>query len=287
MSRHIQICPDIQTYPDMSRYPDMSGYRIYEDFDPTSLFYAIRGSSWAVAMEPCVICFGESGKALSGKRCTSSACKLEYSRRLKAAKSNPKEAPASAAAGAAQSASFLPTVAGSTSSETVTGFTLWELVSVFGQREYDPSKFTPYELRNGPACDREKELAYLAYASFREGNADVGRSPPPTHPLCVPCPQRTHAPVASRACAQTEYTHSSTLHPRPCTTHANRPPPPPASLVPQVGQWMDHSRDHHERAQGQRAGPARQLSREPPFGNVSEGEAAVARVGRGGSGWCF
>ena len=187
MSRHIQICPDIQTYPDMSRYPDISGYRIYEDFDPTSLFYAIRGSSWAVAMEPCVICFGESGKALSGKRCTSSACKLEYSRRLKAAKSNPKEAPASAAAGAAQSASFVPTVADSTSSETVTGFTLWELVSVFGQREYDPSKFTPYELRNGPACDREKELAYLAYASFREGKADVGRSPPHTHTLCV-CP---------------------------------------------------------------------------------------------------
>ena len=119
MCGYVQTCPDIQTYPDMTRYPDMSGYRIYEDFDPTSLFYAIRGSLWAVAMEPCVICFDESGKALSGERCTSSACKLEYSRRLKAAKPNPKEAPASAAAGTAQSASFVPTVAGSCWSGTV------------------------------------------------------------------------------------------------------------------------------------------------------------------------
>ena len=35
---------------------------------------------------PCVICMGQSGKPLAGKRCTASACKTEDSKRMKAAK---------------------------------------------------------------------------------------------------------------------------------------------------------------------------------------------------------
>eukprot|EP00966_Prymnesium_polylepis_P332681 7388164-Prymnesium_polylepis.2 len=34
----------------------------------------------------CVICMGDSGKPLSGKRCTASSCKAEYALRRKAAK---------------------------------------------------------------------------------------------------------------------------------------------------------------------------------------------------------
>lgn len=76
-----------------------------------------------------------------------------------------------------------PTVTGFTLSETVKGFTLWELLSVFGQREYDPSKFNPFELRNGPAQDKAKELSYLVYAHWKEGANDVGLyAPPPPHP---------------------------------------------------------------------------------------------------------
>ena len=69
-------------------------------------------------------------------------------------------------------------------SETVSGFTLWELISIYLQRQHDPDKFSPYELRNGPAADREPELAYLVYAHWKEGIDDTGRSgrSPPTCP---------------------------------------------------------------------------------------------------------
>ena len=32
---------------------------------------------------PCVICMGQSGKPLAGKRCTAAACKNEYAKRKK------------------------------------------------------------------------------------------------------------------------------------------------------------------------------------------------------------
>ena len=68
---------------------------------------------------PCVICMGQSGKPLAGKRCTASACKTEYSKRMKAAKivmvelhpardgsaSSPSPSPASSRSAAAESLS--------------------------------------------------------------------------------------------------------------------------------------------------------------------------------------
>ena len=61
----------------------------------------------------------------------------------------------------------------------VSGFVLWELLSIFGQREHDPEKFTPYELRNGPAADREPELSYFVFAHWKEGADDNGRRDTP------------------------------------------------------------------------------------------------------------
>ena len=53
---------------------------------------------------------------------------------------------------------------------------LWEMFGIYGRREYDPDTLTSYELRNGISADREKELAYLVYASWKEDANDVGRS---------------------------------------------------------------------------------------------------------------
>ena len=126
----------------------------------------------------CVICLGQSGRPLSGKRCPADSCKKEYQRRWKAAKSVGEEphlqtVPVRDGSG---SPSTLPALSPkSAAAEPLSSFVLWELISVYGQREHDPDKFTPYELRNGPASDRERELAYLVYAHWKEGNDDVGR----------------------------------------------------------------------------------------------------------------
>ena len=57
--------------------------------------------------------------------------------------------------GSASSPSTVPASPRSAAAESLSGFVLWELISVFGQREHDPETFSPYELRNGPAADRE------------------------------------------------------------------------------------------------------------------------------------
>ena len=65
----------------------------------------------------------------------------------------------------------------------------------YGQRQHDPDAFSPYELRNGPAADREPELAYLVYAHWKEGIDDTGRSgrSPPT----CPAPMDAQTPDAA------------------------------------------------------------------------------------------
>ena len=120
----------------------------------------------------CVICLGSSGQALAGKRCRSSRCKAEYAARIKLAK---------AAAGGGSSAATSPTAsAGAARSsaelESLVSLKLWELFGIYGRREYDPDALTGYELRNGISTDREKELAYLVYAEWKEDANDVGRS---------------------------------------------------------------------------------------------------------------
>jgi hypothetical protein len=61
-------------------------------------------------------------------------------------------------------------------SDALQGLQLWELLAVYGRRDYDPEKFTPYELRNGIGEDRVKERAVLAFAHYKEGSNDAGRS---------------------------------------------------------------------------------------------------------------
>jgi hypothetical protein len=160
----------------------------------------LEAGSCMEAAPLCAICMGASGRPLSGKRCTANPCKQEYTRRLKAAKTG-ESAGDAAAAGSAVSPLTLP-ASPSSSVETVTGFTLWEIGSVFGQREFDPSKFNPFELRNGPAQDKEKELEYLVYAHWREGLDDVIRSPPPPSLSMLPPPQlaRAHRTSRTRMC---------------------------------------------------------------------------------------
>jgi hypothetical protein len=103
-------------------------------------------------VESCVICLGESGQALAGKRCRASACKKAYAERLaslKAARTGQLATPAS------RGASPAPSTAGTTStdsapdSNSLSQFKLWELLAVYGRRDYDPEQLSPYELRNG------------------------------------------------------------------------------------------------------------------------------------------
>ena len=120
----------------------------------------------------CVVCLGQSGKPLAGKRCTAARCKAEYSARIKLAK---------AAAGGSSSSASSPTASAgaaplSVEIESLVCLKLWELIGIYGRREYDPDSLTSYELRNGISADREKELAYLVYASWKEDVNDVGRS---------------------------------------------------------------------------------------------------------------
>jgi hypothetical protein len=120
----------------------------------------------------CIICLGQSGKQLAGKRCTASRCKAEYAARIKLAK---------AAAGGGSSAATSPTAsAGAARSsaelELLVSLKLWELFGIYGRREYDPDSLTAYELRNGISADREKELAYLIYAEWKEDANDIGRA---------------------------------------------------------------------------------------------------------------
>ena len=119
----------------------------------------------------CIICLGQSGKQLAGKRCTASRCKAEYAARIKLAK---------AAAGGGSSAATSPTAsAGAARSsaelELLVGLKLWELFGIYGRREYDPDALTGYEHRNGISTDREKELAYLVYAEWKEDANDDGK----------------------------------------------------------------------------------------------------------------
>ena len=122
----------------------------------------------------CVICLGVSGKPLSGKRCTASKCKADYSARLKQAK-------LSGAGGGSDAGSSSPTASlGSAAQpvevESMVGFKLWTLFVIYGRRDYDPDALTGYELRNGISTDREKELAYLVHANWKEDVNDSGRS---------------------------------------------------------------------------------------------------------------
>ena len=130
---------------------------------------------------PCVICMGQSGKPLAGKRCTASACKIEYSKRMKAAKIVMVELHPGRDGSASSPSTVRPASPRSAAAESLSGFVLWELISVFGQREHDPDTFSPYELRNGPAADREPALSYLVFAHWKEGADDNGRRDPPPH----------------------------------------------------------------------------------------------------------
>ena len=120
----------------------------------------------------CVVCLGQSGKPLAGKRCTASRCKAEYAARIKLAKT---------AAGSGSSTASSPTAsAGAAPSsveiESLVGLKLWELLCIYGRRDYNPDTLTAYELRNGISADREKEPAYLIYAAWKEDATDVGKS---------------------------------------------------------------------------------------------------------------
>eukprot|EP00966_Prymnesium_polylepis_P154642 3571002-Prymnesium_polylepis.1 len=90
MSGHVQISRHVHIYPDISRQSTHSFRGAVAWWCPRHL------------MVECVICLGASGKPLSGKRCTSSRCKTEYSARLKAARVG--------ARGAASEAGSSPTV---------------------------------------------------------------------------------------------------------------------------------------------------------------------------------
>ena len=48
--------------------------------------------------------------------------------------------------------------------------------ALYGRRDYDPDQFSSYELRNGVAPDRVKQRAVLAFAHYKENEADMGKS---------------------------------------------------------------------------------------------------------------
>ena len=122
----------------------------------------------------CVICAGSSGKPLAGKRCTASACKSAYARRLQEAKrARTDGAPASSPPTRAPSPASSATAGLDVS---VVGFELWELRAIYGRRDYDPDLFTEYERRNGVSPDREKQYAILAFAHYKEDENDDGKS---------------------------------------------------------------------------------------------------------------
>eukprot|EP00966_Prymnesium_polylepis_P131614 3044071-Prymnesium_polylepis.1 len=71
----------------------------------------------------CVICLGQSGKQLAGKRCTTSRCKAGYAARIKLAKA--------AAGGRGSSAATSPTASAGAARtleevELLVGLKLWE-----------------------------------------------------------------------------------------------------------------------------------------------------------------
>eukprot|EP00966_Prymnesium_polylepis_P188346 4365001-Prymnesium_polylepis.1 len=81
----------------------------------------------------CIICLGQSGTQLAGKRCTASRCKAEYSC-MPPASSSPR-----AAAGSGSSAATSPTAsagAARTSAEVelLVDLKLWELFGIYGRR---------------------------------------------------------------------------------------------------------------------------------------------------------
>ena len=85
-----------------------------------------------MADSKCVVCLGESGKPLAGKRCTSSRCKAEYAARLKMARQatsagdifDGASISSSASTRAAQPAAEL---------ESLVSFKLWELFGIYGR----------------------------------------------------------------------------------------------------------------------------------------------------------
>ena len=123
----------------------------------------------------CVICAGASGRPQAGKRCTASACKAAYSRRLREAKrartdEGADSSPPTRAPSPASSTAPGPEV-------SVAGFeSLWELRAIYGRRDYDPDLFSDYERRNGVNSDREKQYAVLAFAHYKEDEEDDGKS---------------------------------------------------------------------------------------------------------------
>ena len=60
--------------------------------------------------------------------------------------------------------------------ESVSKFVLWELMAIYGCREYDPESFSPYELRNGVNEERDEELSLLVFAHWQEDANDKGLS---------------------------------------------------------------------------------------------------------------
>ena len=119
----------------------------------------------------CVICLGESGKQLSGKRCTAAACKAEYSRRLAEAK-RARTGGGDAGVNARALADFI----GDCRARRL-GRELRALgAALYGRRDYDPDQFSSYELRNGVAPDRVKQRAVLTFAHYKENEADMGKS---------------------------------------------------------------------------------------------------------------
>ena len=123
----------------------------------------------------CVICAGASGKPLAGKRCTASACKSAYARRLQEAKrARTDGAPASSPPTRAPSPASSATAGLDVS---VVGFELWELRAIYGRRDYDPDLFTDYERRNGVSPDREKQYAVLAFAHYKEDENETTANP--------------------------------------------------------------------------------------------------------------
>lgn len=129
-----------------------------------------------MSLSKCVICLGESGKPLSGKRCTASRCKAEYALRLKAARLGDGGGGSDAGSATPTLGAGLAAAVAEAADGSLVGFKLWEIVSIYGRRDYDPEKLSSYELRNGISPDREKELALLAFAHYKEDANDGGRS---------------------------------------------------------------------------------------------------------------
>ena len=103
-------------------------------------------------VESCVICMGASGQALAGKRCRASACKKAYAERMaaqKAARTGHLATPAARGASPAPSTAGTASTDSATDFDSLSQFKLWELLAVYGRRDYDPEQLSPYELRNG------------------------------------------------------------------------------------------------------------------------------------------